>query len=420
MRAVVFDLSLVRYGLAKALGKRLPSLYYGKPSCLSLRELAEPALRGPAWVKVAVDACGFCGSDLSTIFLKYSPALSPFSSMPCVLGHEIFGRLEEVGADARAAGWKEGDRVAVNPSFGCRVRGIDPPCPACAGGHPATCHHAGGTEGGLAAGFSLGFHKDLPGGFSDKVLAHHSQLVAMPDAVPDARAVLTEPIAIGVHAVLRRPPEDGEQVLIIGGGMIAYSVLAALRLLGYRNPVTQLLLLDFQGEVARALGADDVIQIGPGVDLFDEVIKRTGARRHKPILGRDVLTGGYPLVYDCIGTPESLRDALTFVRSQGSVVMVGNVGVVPKADLTWLWAKEMQLIGTYFYGPEPRRDHKHTFALTCELLSEPRAQMVDRLVTHRFALESYQEAVVANVARARYQSVKTVFRPAQSPSTPHA
>jgi L-iditol 2-dehydrogenase len=411
MRAVVFDLSIVRYGLAKALGKRLPSLYYGKPSCLSLREIAEPSLRGPEWVKVAVDACGFCGSDLSTIFLKYSPSLSPFSSMPCVLGHEIFGRVKEAGA---ASGFKEGDRVAVNPAFGCRVRGIDPPCPACASGHPATCHRAGGTDGGLSAGFSLGFHKDLPGGFSDALIAHKSQLHRMPDAVPDARAVLTEPLAIGVHGVLRRPPEEGEQVLIIGGGMIAYSVLAALRLLGYRNHVTQLLLLDFQAQVARDLGADEIIQIGAGVDTYERVMALTGARRHKPILGRDVLTGGFPLVYDCIGTPESLRDALTFVRSQGAVVMVGNVGVVPKADLTWIWAKEMQLIGTYFYGPEPRKNNQHTFALTCELLSEPRAQMVDRLVTHSFPLEKYQEAVVANVARARYKSVKTVFRPGSS------
>jgi L-iditol 2-dehydrogenase len=50
MRALVFDLSLVKYGLAKAFGKRLPSLYYGRPSCLQLREVPEPSLRGPEWV----------------------------------------------------------------------------------------------------------------------------------------------------------------------------------------------------------------------------------------------------------------------------------------------------------------------------------------------------------------------------------
>src|SRR5438270_785481 len=92
MRGIVFDISLARYALAKALGKQLPSLYWGPLSCLSLREVAEPPLRGPAWAKIAVDAAGFCGSDLATVLLKMSPALTPFSSFPAVLGHEIFGR----------------------------------------------------------------------------------------------------------------------------------------------------------------------------------------------------------------------------------------------------------------------------------------------------------------------------------------
>jgi threonine dehydrogenase-like Zn-dependent dehydrogenase len=408
LRALVFDLSLLRYGLAKALGKRLPSLYYGRPSCLSLREVPEPKLRGPDWIKLSVHSTGFCGSDLSTILFKYSPSLSPFSSMPCVLGHEIFGRLEEVGAGARARGWKEGDRVVVNPSFGCVVRGILPHCPSCAIGHPATCLHAGSSAGGLAPGFSLGFHKDLPGGFSEKLIAHHTQLQRVPDSVPDERAVMTEPLAIGVHAVLHREPRPDEKILIIGGGMIAYSVLAALRMLGFTNHVTQLLLLPFQAELARSLGADEVIQIGPGVDVMERVMALTGATRHKPILGPDVMLGGFPVVFDCIGSPESLRDSFNYVASHGTVVLAGNCGVIPKLDLTWIWAKEIALVGTYFYGPEPARGGKHTLDLTLELLSgDARA---DRLVTHSFDLAQYQEAVIANLERGRYKSVKTIFR----------
>jgi threonine dehydrogenase-like Zn-dependent dehydrogenase len=407
MRALVFDLSLVKYGLAKAFGKRVPSLYYGKPSCLQLREVAEPTLRGAEWVKVAVTATGFCGSDLSTILLKYSPSLSPFSSMPCVLGHEIFGRVDEVGTAARAAGWKEGDRVVVNPSFGCVVRGISPPCSACAMGHPATCLHSGSSMGGLAPGFSLGFHKDLPGGFTEKLLAHHTQLVRVPDRVPDTRAVLTEPLGIGVHAVLHREPRPDEKVLIIGGGMIAYSVLAALRMLGFDNHVTQLLLLPFQAALAQRLGADEVIQLGSGVDVMERVSKLTGAVRHKPILGPDVMLGGFPVVYDCIGSKESLRDAFNFVNSHGTIVLAGNSGILPRFDTTWIWAKEVSLVGTYYYAPEPTRAGRHTLDLTLDLVDE----RVDPLVTHSFGLEQYQEAVVANIERGRYQSVKTVFKP---------
>lgn len=408
MRAVVFDLSIAKYALAKALGKRIPSLYYGRPSCLQLRDVPEPSLRGPDWAKVRVEACGFCGSDLSTILFKMSPSMSPFSSFPSVLGHEIFGRLTEVGAEARAAGWKEGDRVAINPAFGCEVRGL-PPCPACATGHPATCHRAGHAGGGLAHGFCLGYHTELPGGFTESLIAHKTQLVRVPDSVPDVRAVLTEPMGIGVHAVLQREPREGEDVLIIGGGMIAYSVLAALRLLGHKNRVVQLLLLDFQAEIARNLGADEIIQPQQG-DPMDRVAQLTGAMRHKPILGRDVLTGGFPLTFDCIGSPESFRDALAYTRSQGTVVLVGAAGEM-KTDLSPLWTRELSVLGTAFYAPEPSRKLKHSLAITTELLAEPRAAMLDALITHSFRLEQYTEAVRANIERGRFRSVKTVFKP---------
>lgn len=409
MRGLVFDISIARYALAKALGKQIPSLYWGPLSCLSLREVPEPALRGPAWAKVAVAAAGFCGSDLSTVLLKMSPALTPFSSFPAVLGHEIFGHIAEVGAGARAAGWKEGDRVAINPAFGCRVRGIDPPCPACATGHPATCHRAGESAGGLAPGFSIGYQKDLPGGFGDTLVAHATQLHHVPDGVPDVRAVLTEPLSIGLHAVLRRPPRDDEAVLIIGGGMIAYSVLAALRLAGHKCKVTQLVLVPFQAELARALGADEVI-VATQEDPFERVIALTGARRHKPIIGHEVLTGGFAVSFDCVGTPDSLRDALGYTRSQGTVVMVGACGIVPKIDLTNIWARELDIRGTYFYAPEA--GGKHTIDMVLEMMTGDGARSVDALVTHTFPLEKYQEAIVANLDRGRSKAMKTIFKPA--------
>lgn len=409
MRGLVFDISIARYALAKALGKQIPSLYWGPLSCLSLREVPEPTLRGPAWAKVAVEAAGFCGSDLSTVLLKMSPALTPFSSFPAVLGHEIFGRIAEVGAEARAAGFKEGDRVAINPAFGCRVRGIDPPCPACATGHPATCHRAGESNGGLAPGFSIGYHKDLPGGFGDTLVAHATQLHHVPDGVPDVRAVLTEPLSIGLHAVLRRPPRDDEEVLIIGGGMIAYSVLAALRLAGHKCKVTQLVLVPFQAELARALGADEVI-VAAQEDAFERVIALTGARRHKPIIGHEVLTGGFAVSFDCVGTPDSLRDALGYTRSQGTVVMVGACGIVPQIDLTNIWARELDIRGTYFYAPEA--GGKHTIDMVLEMMTGDGARSVDALVTHTFPLEKYQEAIVANIDRGRSKAMKTIFKPA--------
>ncbi len=193
--------------------------------------------------------------------------------------------------------------------------------------------------------------------------------------------------------------------------MIAYSVLSALRLLGHKSHVTQLLLLDFQAQLARELGADEVIKVGPGVDVLGRVQQLTGAHRHKPIIGRDVSTGGFPLVFDCIGTPESVRDSLQYASSQGTIVMVGNAGLLPKGDVTNVWAHELTWIGTAFYGPEPARKLRHTIDLTTELLSDASAAPLDKLVTHTFSLEHYQDAVVANIQRGKFRSVKTVFHP---------
>jgi L-iditol 2-dehydrogenase len=407
MRAVVFDLSLAKYAVAKAIGKRWPKVHYGRGSCLSLREVATPRPRGPEWARVRVSRAGVCGSDIATVMFKLSPALSPFSSMPCVLGHEIFGHLDQVGEGARARGFREGDRVVLNPFIGCTVRGIDPPCPSCARGEHCTCHRAGG-GGGLAPGVTIGYHRDLPGGWGEHVVAHASQLVRVPEGLPDPRAVLVEPMAIGVHAAFRRLPEEGQRVLIIGGGMIAFSVLAALRLLGCKAEVAVLALLDYQVEMARSLGANVTLSPGPG--LVDEVCRLTGARRHKPVIGRDVLTGGFDLTYDCIGSRESLGDALAFTASQGTVVLVGAAGQMSGIDLTAVWSREITVIGAVGYAREGHGGRRReTFDLTCELMSGDGAKGLDGLVTQEFPLERYEEAIVANLERGRYRSIKTIF-----------
>ncbi len=136
----------------------------------------------------------------------------------------------------------------------------------------------------------------------------------------------------------------------------------------------------------------------------------TGARRHKPILGRDVLTGGFAVSFDCVGTPESLRDALACTRSQGTIVMVGACGIVPTIDLTSIWAKELAIRGTYYYAPE--EGGRHTIDMATELLASDGARAVDKLITHSFPLEQYQDAIVANLDRGKSKAMKTVFKPA--------
>src|SRR5215472_9358083 len=209
MRALVFDLSMVKYLVAKAVGPKVRRLYYGPGTCFALREAPEPALPGDDWVRLKPRLTGFCGSDLSAIFLKTSPAMSALSlgaGERAVVGHEVLADVVEVGSGAKGQ-VKEGDRVVVDPVLGCDVRG-EPRCERCAVGEYATC-----TRFGTASprGIMLGACTHLPGGFGESLVAHKSQVFRVPASLDDGIAVLTEPLTVAVHAVLRHPPKDGER-----------------------------------------------------------------------------------------------------------------------------------------------------------------------------------------------------------------
>ncbi len=412
MRGVVFDLSLTRYAAAKALGKWVPALYHGAPSCLRLADdVPEPRKPGPGWHALAPVLTGFCGSDLAVIFLKYSPAMSPFSSSPSVLGHEILGRLLEP-----AGALREGDRVVVDPVLHCALRGVDPVCPSCARGDTGTCESF--ARGHLAPGMSIGFHRDLPGGFGEKVVAHESQLFRVPDSVPDGLAVLVEPLAVATHAVFKRPPGPPDRVLVIGGGMIAFSILAAMRLLDlHPHNATLLAWLDYQGDVGRSLGATDVVVASRGTaHVVEEIQRITGALPHAPVIGPPVLVGGYDVVFDCIGSAESLTNAMRFARAGATIVLVGNAGVLPGLDWSNVWARELRIAGTIFYGREAAdAARRRTFEIVLDRLTDAAlAAPIASLVTHEFPLEKYRDAVVANVDREKFRSIKTVFRLGES------
>ncbi|PTL82621.1 hypothetical protein [Vitiosangium sp. GDMCC 1.1324] len=98
-------------------------------------------------------------------------------------------------------------------------------------------------------------------------------------------------------------------------------------------------------------------------------------------------------------------------------VLVGAAGLLERVDWTTVWRNELTLLGAYVYGPERFRDgRKHTFDLVLELLARREGPDPSMLVTtHTFPLARYQEAIEANLARGRHQSVKTVFDLRENP-----
>jgi threonine dehydrogenase-like Zn-dependent dehydrogenase len=415
MKALRFGISIPRLLMGKALGRFTDSVVFGALSGLSLEEVPDPALPGPDWARLEVLMCGVCGSDIAGLTFKSSSALEPFLSFPAVLGHEVLARVVEVGPGVTRV--KVGNRVSVDPSISCVVRGRAPgeQCASCAAGLPATCARAGETGGPspngtpLARGLLLGANSDLPGGFGERMVAHQSQLFPVRESIEDKLAVLTEPLSIGVHAVLQSHPDPATAALVIGSGPIAFSAVWALRALGHRGLIVAQTKRPNEAALARELGASDTAAPGAGAR---KALLDTGATAYQPIVGSEVFAGGgFPLVFDCVGSKESLDQALRFVTPRGKVILLGCAGQIGNVDLTFLWAREVQIIGFVGYGTESWRGERlHTFEVTHWLLSETRAPIA-KLVSHSFPLAHYQDALGAAVHRGASGALKVLLTP---------
>jgi len=413
MRALVFDLSIPKYLVARALGPKRRRAHYGAGTCVHLRDVAEPTPPDRSWARIAPELVGLCGTDLATIFFKLSPVMSAVSSTPCVLGHEIFARMvstPEGKHDAIGRSLSEGTRIVVDPFVSCAARGIaeDLACASCATGHYSTCERAGL---GPRKGVMLGAGVDLPGGFASRGIAHESQIFSVDDRIADDQvAALVEPLAVAVQAVATHAPRTG-RALVIGGGPIGLAVAWALDRLAKDVHVTLLSLESYQLEHATRLGAAETLSPPRGVDVLEPLALAVGSPILRPVLGRPFLAGGYDIVFDCVGAPSTLDDALRSTRPRGTVVMAGCQGVVPKIDLTFVWSRELRVVGTVAYGwcNDPQGKRRRTFDLTIDLVADD-IERLRPLVTQVVPLEEYGRAIEASMDRRGARSVKALLQ----------
>jgi threonine dehydrogenase-like Zn-dependent dehydrogenase len=414
MKAVVFNFSVPRYVVGKALGGITSSVTLGALSGVRLQDVPDPVIPGPQWARLRIIHTGICGTDISTLTLHTSPLLEPFGSFPCVLGHEILAEVVETGAGVR--GVEVGDRVVVEPMISCEARGYpeEEACPSCQAGFHSTCGHAG-EEGPLlvggeplAPGLTMGYHKDLYGGWGEEMVAHQSQLFRVPEAMDDKTAVLVEPLSIGLHAALHSPPSPSDEVLVVGSGPIAMGTVWALRASGFTGTLVVQAKREKEAALAMELGATEVVR--PGAEARQSMVD-TGAQAYLPIVGPEVYAGGgFPLIYDCVGSRDSLDQVLRFAAPRGRVVLLGCASQVKKLDLTFLWARELQVRGYVGYGGEVwEGEALHTFDLTMELLAG--GFPVEKYVTHIFPLVQFRDALRAAANRRRSGAMKVVLKP---------
>ncbi|HID87472.1 MAG TPA: alcohol dehydrogenase [Anaerolineae bacterium] len=405
MKALQFVESIPRYVLSKAIGLVYPPVFWSRLSCLQCVEVPEPPLPNENWAGIRVRYGGICGSDMGTVFPHNSPLLSAFTSHRYTLGHENVGTIAELGPGVE--GFQVGERVVVNPTLSCEVRGFTELCSACQKGDTNLCHRF--TEGEIAPGLLIGNCRDTGGSWSPFFVAHKSQLLKVPDSVDDENGVMVEPFSVALHAVLRNAPRDEETVLVMGAGVIGICVVAALRALGSRARVIVLSKYPFQARAAERYGADQVIPLDRSVDHYQELARALGATLHKPLLGKPAMVGGADLVFDCVGSGGSIDDALRFTRSGGRMVLIGAAALPKGIDWTSIWLNEIEVKGSYIYGTELYQGQRmHTFQIALDLMAEGKVDLAP-LVTHRFKLEDYREALATVAHKGRTEVMKAVF-----------
>lgn len=391
------------------LGKRWQSLYTSPVSCVHLVDMPAPQLPTPEWVKIRTRLSGICGSDLATITAKGSPYFSPFTSTPFVLGHEIVGDIVETGSAVESR--SIGERVVIEPALSCKVRGITPQCHQCQNLQFANCENI--TKGSISAGVQTGYCRDTGGGWSQYVVAHHTQLHRVPDGLSDEIAVLLEPFACALHGVLKADLSVGgicnpdPSICVIGGGTIGLLTVTALRMLDYRNRILIFAKYPHQQQLARTLGADEVLS--PNASRYAEFCRLTDAESYQPELGQQVLIGGVDVTFDCIGSSVTIDDALRFTRAGGEVILLGMPGIPKNIDWNSIWYKQLRVKGAYTYGIETHNSEQiHTFALGMRLL-QAQGNQLSPLVSSLLPLRDYKRAIHTALNTGKTATVKNVF-----------
>jgi threonine dehydrogenase-like Zn-dependent dehydrogenase len=397
VKALVFRHSLAREA-ASAIGGRVDRrAFVSRFAPVRIEDVPELPLPAADWVRVRTTFSGLCGSDVKQILLNGSRAnpLTALVSFPHVLGHEVVGRRLDTG-----------ERVVLNPWLSCAPRGISPVCSACAEGRYPWCRNF--RSGDLPVSIHLGNCAAAAGAHAERFAAQESQLFAIPAGVSDEAAVLADPFSVSLRSVLLAPPVPGQPVLVYGSGTLAYAVIALVRFLYPEVEVWAATRPGFRAELAARLGAHAVLSSVPNV-LVAEVARRVGASPLVPWSGQAWLQDGPGVVYDTIGSVETVETSLRLLMTGGTLVVSG---VEPPKRFEWtpLYFKELRVVGSNGFGVESVRGvSQHAMLHYFDFVGE--GFDLTPVITHRFPLERWDEAVLALKDAGRTGAVKVLLEP---------
>lgn len=328
------------------------------PKKLIVQDTADPKPK-PDQVVVKVKCCGICGSDLHAYEFGFASGY--------IMGHEFSGDIESVGESVKD--WKIGDRVTVNPNIAC-----------------GTCYYCRRGETNLCTKLVImGFQSH--GAFAERVAVHANRLVKLPSNVSYEEGANVEPLATPLRAVkyaLRR----GDTALVIGAGPIGLFALQISKRMGAKRIyVTE--TSPRRTEAARKLGADDVFN-PVEVKVVPKMIELTQG------LGPDV-------VFECVGRPETVQNALSIVRKAGKAMIVGQCIALVPTDYNNVFLRETEIKGIYAYSLDD-------FAEALSLV-EKRDIDVSSMITDRIALSEIVEKGFGELLKPEKNHIKILVDP---------
>lgn len=323
-----------------------------EPNRLEIQEVPVP-VPGPSEVLARVRAVSICGTDAHLIRGDY-PGFWP-RSFPFIPGHEWAGEIVDLGPGAALYGWAVGDRVAGTSHDACGV------CQKCVEGRYNVCENYG------REGLHRQYGHNTQGADATYVVHGVKCIFRLPDGLTFEDGALLDPASIALHCANRGGVAPGDTVAITGAGAIGL----------------------LSGDAARARGAGRVIVIGRGVRLakaaalgFETVDSAAG----DPAEAVRKMTGGLgaDVALECAGVPEAVRWCLALLRRGGRCAAVGIPVVGVDLAMQRLVLDELELAGVRASAGEMRR--------VIPLVEQGRIR-VREMVTHRFSLAAYEQAL---------------------------
>ena len=400
MRTIYVDKNIPRALLTKAIAPLWPGFVWTRLSAARYADLPEPPLPGPRWIRLRNQQCGICASDMSLLFVQADPSVAP-AALPGLsrfwLGHETVSVVTEIGE--AVSRFKVGDIVVMDTHFAganCKTLEIQPKCRYCAGGDFHFCINK--SEPGP---------RGIGGGFGDSYVTHESAVYPAAGGLSRDELMFTEPFSIPMHAVMRYPPKAGEKVLVYGAGIMGLLTTMVVRALVPEAEIAVLARYPHQREMALMLGARHVLSER---DNYQEVARLTAGKFYSGPLNRGVVINGFDIIYDCVANARTTNDSLRWVRAGGTVMMVGaHMAPMPKVDLTPVWYHQVSLVGTYGHGMNTWDGiSKHTFEWVYAHFKAGRFD-IDGLITHRFPMKDYRQAIRVATSKGREKAIKVVL-----------